>query len=403
MKWLSLIFVVFCLFPYLDFFNLGTDTQPNALVIGCVILFAIKNIKVNKPIIILWSVFFISIFLYFYNQVPFYLYLKNTMNYLSPPLVATATYVIYNQLNFRVSFKWFFVAMGIYAFVGLVQLYFIPDFLVFLINEGRGTLIAGRGVVSLFAEPAFYGSTCLLFMAFSLLSYNKTQNIYTMAFLIFQLVFLSRSATAIAIFLSTIGIFTIIQILRFRLKYLLGTAVGLLLTSAILMNYWSRIESSRAGSLAHTFIENPLLVTQIDGSVGVRFTGTVAPFLSMRHHYFMPQGLGFYEEFLAEFRKKRMYKSFLTVQVEKKLRLSGGINMVLYQLGFIGILFPFAIYLAFRSRLRDDGILFAFLLTIITMMTQLQLMNAMIGFVIGTAIYQGKIKQKRRTDQVSVN
>lgn len=396
MKCLIYLFVLFCFFPYLDFFRLGTDTQPNALLFGVLLIFAIRNKRINLPLILLWLGFFISTFLIFYNNLSFFVYLKNTLNYLSPALVATATYLILNQLKFKLHFKVFLGIISVYAFVGLVQLYLMPTFLSFLVNgAGRGTLIGGRGVVSLFSEPAFYGTTCLFFLCYSLLVYTRRQNRLVAAILIFQVFFLSRSATAIAILLFGFGLFTVVQILRFRLKYVFATAVLLLTLTPLVLHYANKIESTRAGELAQTFIENPLLITQIDGSVGIRFTGTVAPILAMRHHYMKPQGLGYYIEFLRDFREKRMYTNFLTINnSENKPRLSGALNMVLYQLGFLGLFFPFAIYLAFRGQLNKDVVLFAFILFLVALMTQIQMMNAMIGFVIGTAIYQGKVKSQ---------
>ncbi len=391
MKFLIYLFILFCFFPYIDIFQLGTDTQPNALLLGLVLLFAISNKRINAPLVLLWIVFFISIFLVFFNKVTVFEFFKNTLNYLSPPLIATITYWILHQLRYKVSFKFFMASMLTIAFVGLMQLYVLPDFGSAFINMNRGVLQSGRGVVSLFSEPAFYGTTCLFFMAFSLMYFSKRQNYIAIPLLLFQLVFISRSATAIAIFLLAFGLFVFIQLCRFKFHYLLGSAVAAIIVSSIALSYWSKIEDTRAGQLAQTFIENPLLVTKIDGSVGIRFTGTVAPFLVMKHHNFMPQGLGYYREFLTEFRRKGLYDSFLTIhRIEKKPRLSGGINMVLYQLGFIGLLFPFAIYLAFRGQLRNGPALLAFLFLIVSMMTQIQMMNAMIGFVIGTAIYRGK-------------
>ena len=392
MKFIAQLFIITCFFPYLDFLKIGTDTQPNALMLGLLIFLGVRNKKINSPLILLWATFFISIFLIFFNNLSFFFYLKNTLNYLSPAMVATTTYLILNQMKYKLSFKVFYMMMLIYCMVGLVQMYFIPDFMYFLVNgEGRGSMVGGRGVVSLSAEPAFYGTTCILFICYSLLQYTKRQNFWVIGLLLFQLFFISRSATAIAILLFGLGIFTVIQIFRLKFKYVLGVIVFILIATPIMLNYWNKIETTRAGVLAQTFVENPLLITKLDGSVGIRFTGTVAPFLSMRHHYMKPQGLGYYIEFLRGFRKKRLYNSFLSVNnSEKKPRISGSLNMVLYQLGFLGLLFPLAIYLAFRGQLRQDSILLSFILLIVTMMTQIQMMNGMIGYILGTAINRGK-------------
>jgi len=392
MKFIAQLFIITCFFPYLDFLKIGTDTQPNALILGLLIFLGVRNKKINSPLILLWATFFISIFLIFFNNLSFFFYLKNTLNYLSPAMVATTTYLILNQMKYKLSFKVFYMMMLIYCMVGLVQMYFIPDFMYFLVNgEGRGSMVGGRGVVSLSAEPAFYGTTCILFICYSLLQYTKRQNFWVIGLLLFQLFFISRSATAIAILLFGLGIFTVIQIFRLKFKYVLGVIVFILIATPIMLNYWNKIETTRAGVLAQTFVENPLLITKLDGSVGIRFTGTVAPFLSMRHHYMKPQGLGYYIEFLRGFRKKRLYNNFLSVNnSEKKPRISGSLNMVLYQLGFLGLLFPLAIYLAFRGQLRQDSILLSFILLIVTMMTQIQMMNGMIGYILGTAINRGK-------------
>lgn len=392
MKFIAQLFIITCFFPYLDFLKIGTDTQPNALMLGLLIFLGVRNKKINSPLILLWATFFISIFLVFFNNLSFFFYLKNTLNYLSPAMVATTTYLILNQMKYKLSFKVFYMMMLIYCMVGLVQMYFIPDFMYFLVNgEGRGSMVGGRGVVSLSAEPAFYGTTCILFICYSLLQYTKRQNFWVIGLLLFQLFFISRSATAIAILLFGLGIFTVIQIFRLKFKYVLGVIVFILIATPIMLNYWNKIETTRAGVLAQTFVENPLLITKLDGSVGIRFTGTVAPFLSMRHHYMKPQGLGYYIEFLRGFRKKRLYNNFLSVNnSEKKPRISGSLNMVLYQLGFLGLLFPLAIYLAFRGQLSQDSILLSFILLIVTMMTQIQMMNGMIGYILGTAINRGK-------------
>lgn len=392
MKFIAHLFVFTCFFPYLDFLKIGTDTQPNALLLGGLLLLGVKNKKVNLPLILLWVTFFIAVFLFFFNNLSFFFYLKNTLNYLSPAIVATTTYLIFNQMDYKLSYKVFLGFMMVYCVVGLVQMYFVSDFLYFLVNgEGRGSMVGGRGVVSLSAEPAYYGSTCIFFMCFSFLNYTRKQNYVLISLLLFQLVFISRSATAIAILVCGFGIFTLIQILKFKFKYILSTVVFLLIATPITLHYWNKIQMTRAGELADTFIENPLLITKVDGSVGIRFTGAVAPFLAMRHHMMKPQGLGYYAEFLREFRRKRLYGSFLSANnSEKKPRISGSLNMVLYQLGFLGLLFPLALYLSFKDQLGNDVILLSFVLFLVTMMTQIQLMHGMIGFILGTAIYRGK-------------
>ena len=156
-----------------------------------------------------------SLLLYFYNNVSLFVYVKNSLNYLSIPLICTVSYLIFRRLNYKVSFIAFMIFMTVYTLVGLIQLYVEPRMFDFLINMQRGVLVGGRGVVSISTEPAFYGSTCLIFIVFSLLNYNRRQNLIAIPFLLFQLVFLSRSATSIGTLAVAMAIFTVVQIIKF--------------------------------------------------------------------------------------------------------------------------------------------------------------------------------------------
>ena len=395
MRILVHIFFFMAVFPYLDFFQLGTDTQPNALIFACIVLFAVRNKKLNPPIILLYVQFLISLSLIFMNNLGTFGLVRILMNYLSPPLLASATYTIYSQLNIKLPFRLFAFTVLVYGIVGLVQLYWIPDFMGFLLNANRGSLLGGRGVLSLCPEPAFYGSTCLLFMIFSLLSYTRKQNYYIIPVLLAQFVFLSRSSTAIAIFLFACLLFAAIQILRFRLRYVFFIALFLAIAIPVGNQQLKKLEETRAGEIALHFIENPLNITKVDGSTGVRFTSSIAPFLNMKYNGFKPKGVGNYQSFLWKLHQAGECQSFLTIPIiESKDRLDGAINMVLFQLGFFGLFLPIAIYLAFRPLLSSDLGLFCFLLFITLLFTQIKLTQSMIGVIIGLAIYKSNLLRK---------
>lgn len=375
---------------------MGTDTQPNALFIAVFILLATKEKVVNAPIILLWLCFLMGVALYFKNNLSLFLYLKNTLNYLSPALVCTTTYLILIKYKKSISFNLFLAIIGIYGLVGLVQLYIDPSFLSSLVNQQRGVLVNGRGVVSISTEPAYYGTICLFFMIFSFLNFDKKQNYLAQSILIFQLVFLSRSATAIATIAVALILFIGIQILRLKWRYLLTSIMFVLLIGPMVYQSWNQLSETRTGEIAQTFITNPLLLTQIDGSIAVRFTSTVAPFLSLRHDYGAPQGLGYFSEFLSGFYTNGQYRSFIPIHsIADKPRISGCINLVLFQLGLLGMVFPVAIFLAFKNILKYDRVKFSFILFFVLLFTQIQLMHGMIGFVIGTACYLSKQERLR--------
>lgn len=397
MKLILYIMLIFCFFPYLDFFKLGTDTQPNALLLGCAVLLFLKDKKINTPIILLLLTFLLAALLIFFSDLSLFLYVKNTVNYLAPPVVAMAIYNLMIKLDMKVDFRFFMGVILFYAFVSLVQLYFKPDFMTFLITDNiRGNLYRGRGVISLCPEPAFYGSQCLFLMVFSLMSFNKKQNYIALPILLYQLVFLSRSTTALAILAGTVLIFTLYQILKLKLSYILTVILVLLIATPIITNKIHELEKTRAGGLAVEFVKDPLLLTQVDESAGVRFTYMVSPFLAMKHNYFMPMGLGRFKPFVAELRKKGLYHNFLVPYLVKyKDVITGSINMVLFQLGFLGLLFPIAIFLAFKKLISDDRVLFALLLFICILFTQIQLMHSMTGLIIAYAITLSYFNKKQ--------
>ncbi len=385
---LAYIFLFFCFFPYLSLLGLGNDTQPNAIIVGCILLFGLKEKKINPPIILLLILFFASLFLIFHNQLSTFSYVKNSMNYLAPPIVAFVSYNLFLKMKTHIPFKWFMGILFTYFLVGFVQLHFIPDFMISFLSRGE-VLFGGRGVISLNPEPAFYATMCLFLMIFSLITYNKRENIIAISFLLFQMIYLARSATGFAILGFALLLFIVFQILRLRLKYFaLGSMIAITLFAGFHFGM-KKIEETRFGLLANAFIDNPMMITQFDASTGVRVTGAIAPFISYKHHYMMPMGLGYYKEFLKGLYVRGQYRKLLNEYIVfEKDRIGGSINLVMFQLGFIGLLFPLAVYLAFRSLLYKDSHFFAFILFMTILFTQIQLMQSMIGFLIGYSIYR---------------
>ncbi len=281
----------------------------------------------------------------------------------------------------------------IYGAVAAVQHWYNPTFMSFVLNETRVALGTGRGVISLTTEPSFYGSMCIFLGIFSLLSYSRKQNLIVIPLLLFQMVFFAKSATAISIVAFSIVLYTIIQLLRFRVGYIVTVSVLLFITVPVFMNQLNELEDTRVGLLAKLFIEDPLLITQLDSSVAVRFAGAVSPFLSFKHNYMFPMGIGNYGDFIKRLYRSGKYRNFLNpYTINNEDRLGGSTNVILFQLGFLGLLFPIAITMSFWKRLDSDGVLFAFIIFMATLFTLIQLMHSMIGFIIGYALYTSRNK-----------
>ncbi|NNE27839.1 MAG: hypothetical protein HKN09_13415 [Saprospiraceae bacterium] len=398
MKYWVYIFYAFCFFPYVDLIGLGTDTQPNALLLAPILILAMKSKKLNGPILLLWLMFLFGLAISFSSSLSSFDTLKNLFNYLSPGVIAFVGYNILDKQERKIDFRFFVSVVLLYLCVGLVQMYYLPDFLIGIVNgEGRGQLQSGRGVISLCPEPAFYGSMCLFLMIFSLLHYGPAKNKLIVPLLLFQLLVLSRSATAIAILAFSLILFGIWQILRFNIKYSVICLSVLGVSALLFNNYRNNIADTRVGTLTEAFIDDPLLITQFDASVGVRLTGAYAPFMNISHNRFLPQGMGQYQTFLRRVYKEGNYRKLLSRYIiDEKDKLGGSVNMVLFQLGFLGLVFPFAIWWAFKDLIKENKSLLAFLIFMVLLFTQIQMMHAMIGFVIAVALFQTKQKWLQR-------
>jgi len=392
MKFLAHIFVFSCFFPFLDVINIGTDTQPNSMVLGTIIIFASAKRKTNTPILLLWLTFAISLLFVFNSNVDAYLTLKLILNYLCPPIVAMAAYIVFIRIEYRVSFRLFMIYMFIYFFIAFVQAYIYNDFMTIFLNEGRGILLGGRGVVSLTTEPAFYGSTCLFFIVYSILNYTKKQNIIATVFLLFQTLILAKSTISVAILGVAVMIFGFIQLLKLRILYVAFLSLLFVLLAVNYQTIVDSIETTRTGKVLTKFIRDPAMIAQVDGSIAMRASNTFAPYFVIRHNNFMPMGYGRFLKMLRKLNSEGKYKALLTVAtLDQRERIVGGLNMVLFQLGFLGLFFPLSIYLAFKPLIHKTIVLFALILFVTILFTQIQLMHSMIGFIIASAIYQGNL------------
>ena len=397
MRAIAYIFIFFCFFPYIDLIGLGTDTQPNALLLSAIILFTIKNKKINKPIILLWLMFAMSIVLALFSNLGSFETLKNVFNYLSPPMICFASYTLYQKMGFKIGFKLFSAVVVSYFFVAFVQYYFDPNFMTFLLNQGgRGVLLAGRGVVSLCPEPAFYGSLCLFFLVFSLMSFNRKQNLFLVPLLIIQLIFFSKTATAIAVLFIALLSYMAIQLLRFRLKPALLMTSLIFVGLIVFKSLPQQQQEGRAVQLFEAFVKDPLLFTKVDVSAAVRITSSYSPFMALRYNAFLPMGMGNYKSFVSQRYRDGHYPKLINKYVIDEIdRLGGGINMVLFHLGFFGLVFPIAIYLAFKRLIKNAAHLFAFIVFVILLFTQIQMMQSMIGLILATAIYQSNLLREQ--------
>lgn len=387
MKLLVYIFVFFCFFPYLDFLKIGTDTQPNAIMVGVVILFTMNNKKINGPLIALWFLFLLSILFAFDSQLQTFVTIKTVLNYLSPALVAFTAYNVFINTSYRIGYRFFLFVVISYLAVGLVQNLIFPNFMSPFLNEVRGVHLGGRGVTSMTNEPSFYGIHCLFLSIIALLNFDKKKNYILQPLLLFQLFFLAKTSTAIGLLMVSFFVFGMVQVFQRKIKYIL--LFGVVIAAGIISynNIMKAFEDTRLGDLAHKFIEDPLMLTQVDQSASVRLTATFAPFIAIKENYFMPLGFGRYNSFVSDLYYQQKYrKLIIPYTLRYRDKIGGGVNVILFHFGFLGLLFPLAVYRSFRYKIDQSKYLLSLILFIL-LLTTIQLMNAMIGFIIGYVLY----------------
>ena len=322
------------------------------------------------------------------SQLETFVTIKTVLNYLSPALVAYTAYNIFLNTSFKISYRFFLLVVSTYLFVALVQNMFYPSFMISFLHDIRGAHIGGRGVTSLTNEPSFYGIHCLFLSIIALLNFNKKQNFVLQSLLFFQLLFLAKTSTAIGLLMVSFFAFGMVQVFRRNVKYIVMLGVVVIVGIISFNSVMRAFEDTRIGNLAKDFIEDPLMLTQVDQSASVRLTATFAPFLGIKENYFMPFGFGRYNSFVSDMYYQQKYrKLIIPYTLKNRDKIGGGINVILFHFGFLGLLFPLAVFYSFQKKIDQPKFLFSLILFIL-LLTSIQLMNATIGFIIGYALYK---------------
>lgn len=199
---MKILFYLVCFFPFLKWFGIGmdTDVQPYALVISFILIiwYGLKNkIRLSNEVfqfylLVLCGIGAGTLVTVLFNGVDFNNTLRYYATYFSLIIVSLYSYLLCKKLN-GIDEQFVKRVINIYLIVGFVQKYINSTFCYFLVSNARTS--KGRGIVSLASEPSFYGYMCIFFM---ILVWNfKTERRIYMLNLLFQIVFLAKSAITI--------------------------------------------------------------------------------------------------------------------------------------------------------------------------------------------------------------
>ena len=208
------IYFFFIFFPYLNYFQSGTDIAPYALVFSIIIF--LFNKKKSLPIE-LWILFFLFLFCIISLSLNFnYLKFKLLAGYFSVFIIAASSYFIF-RLNGRANLKLINFFFYIWFIVGLIQTFFNKDFLNLVIT--RYSTDPSRGITGLAVEPSMYASIMLFFLIINCINNFKPQITFMLTLL--SIVFFAKSATGV--FILCIFIMFFFLLFKVRIIYYLST------------------------------------------------------------------------------------------------------------------------------------------------------------------------------------
>ncbi len=397
MKLLQVIFLLFCFFPYTPPI-MSTDSQPCAFGVAILLHLFYTNRRCPDLFLLLIVLIFSFLILCFspldFNS------LRSIFNYLSLFVVCSATYLVLK--NKELSWHLFKCVVYIYFFVGLIQMFFIPDFLSFLVPRGSAFL-SGRGVSCLTPEPTFYAMICTCLMVISFLNFREHKGFYKINILLLvQIVCFARSATVIFIMLVS---FLLYIIFSRGLKTIAAICfIGCLL-------YWGIkvlqpvLASYRAGHLFYSLLENPAEFLMIDESVNERFIHAFFPIYGFCENFGLPYGFGSFNAYMRDIYNRGDFSTYLLFYRDDYVRIMSGLGSAIFELGIVGCLIPWVLIKNMWKIIKEDKrFMFYGFLFFLILLNAMPLSNAIIGFVFGNIIYLGSSRlPKARINPVSNN
>ena len=396
------LLIVFSMFPYIEILPLGTDSQPNALLISLILFPFCCKWKMNRDLVWLFLLMTIGVLVIFISPGNFNS-IRSFMNYFTLFFVSYVTFYALQRIG-GIPYKLFKWIIYIWFFIGTVQLLVYPDFMSFLTPRGDSalTMKSGRGIVCLAPEPTFYGLTCLIFGIIAYLNFKDKPDIKRIYTLIaVQLFLYSRSSLVIFLLIATGGLYVLLVIFSkktYFLKVLAGSVV-LGITGATLINQYSdSISSNRFGLLLLILLENPESFLILDASVNERFIHVFFPLYGFVADFGLPHGYGMFPDFMEKCMNDQGFQHLISDYVlerETPTRIMSGLGSLFYELGFFGflliaVLTDVVIQVVNSNKQR---IIITFILLAI-LLNAIPFSNAMIPFLIGNMIYLSYEKRK---------
>ncbi len=384
-KFSYLLFFIFTFFPFVSIINLGTDMQPYGLVIAIILLFSFKNTTFINVQIYLFLIFIFSIFIFLGSGINF-ASSRSLFNYMQLFFVSFVGYQILKTE--RINFEFFLKStIVIWFLVGLIQTFINKTFLTFLIRDPR-LLGETRGVVSLAAEPTFYGIVLLFFMLF-LFHTNYKNKTFFVFICIIGIIFFAKSSM---VFLFLIIMIFFYFLTHFNIISVLYMFVFLTLVPFLIFEF---MEESRIAHLITQFSNQPSLFLTKDISITDRLFHVFFSLKGFLDNFMLPNGFLTWETFMSGQIKE--YTSSGTISPDyvnhharaKGGRIMSGYGSAFFELGIIAVLIPISLISLYYSLYKNDLKKFFFFSLLVNgiMFSGIPIGFSIFAFYIGFLIY----------------
>ena len=360
---IGIICLFFTCFPYIALIPTNSDIQPNAFLF-CSLYFCISALpklaqgklplgNIGKASLII-IVYFLLIALVTQN-----IFLKRLITYFS---IFFFCYFGYNYDLTQKSAK-LVIALSIvtWGFVGVYQLTVSSLAFSDLLPRMTATMHGVRGVTSLATEPSHYALQITQLLVLSAISFRKSiaPIRIILALLAFtQIVWLAQSATGIiALGVLLILIFTI----DFKPIYILLPLT--LVAAFITLKHYN--PSSRAVDIYRTMTRDPSLLLKKDGSIKVRIGEAYYSISSIYHKLPLAFGASISDIYALKAYNDKTYLGIFGPRVSMNGYVASGLGGALYEIGFLALCLPIAIFmtlLSLKDRLMRAFLIFALFL-----------------------------------------
>lgn len=374
-NFLEMLMCLFSLFPFVTPIQMGTDTQPYALLFATLYLL-ITNKSFSKTEISFFILAIISTIVLAFSAISsesLFTMFRSYYNYVCIAIlpIGIETMLERHSSVFERVAKFSII---IWLIIGLIQLLLNRYFCSAIVSNFRTS--PTRGVCSLASEPSFYGYMCFFFIIIS--TFFKSRRKLYIGISVFQLIFLAQSTVSLIYLMVFLLIYLIVNALKNRdiksIFIIIVAGVTLIFVIKFVLHF---LGGTRIGLFVYNFVYNRDAVLG-DESVEQRLNSITVSLNSFVSGFGIPHGFATY--------------------ITSSKRIMSGYGAFLHEMGFIGL-----IYIVYWYKLIAIGVDVSYAISLsIIMFSAIQIGNPIFAILIGIAIYRYKKRNASKSHAVCI-